>query len=202
MKRAFLAAALVALLAAPAAFGAKRTDIPLAPGKAPTPHVPNASETYAVTVPPLPAAQAADFDADDSTFNRPLENCSALSGVGTAVRYDLVTIQNTGAASELVQVQTSDVGAPAACATLDTFVVLYRTGPFNPASPLTNCARANDDAGPGACSLLEVQVPAGQTYILVMTTFDVPPAPDAVGPYQINFNTGTTPVALQEFTVR
>ena len=44
------------------------------------------------------------FDAQDSTFNRPT-TCGALSGVGTAVAFDTITLTNSGANTATVNVR-------------------------------------------------------------------------------------------------
>jgi hypothetical protein len=140
--------------------------------------------SYAGGVAPSPTAGA--LDADDSTYNRVLTGCSGLSGVGTAVSYDTVTITNLSLGTASITAETSDVGAPGVCASIDTFLTTY-TPSFNPASPLTNCLAADDDSGPGLCSRLTFTVPRGGTATLVVTSF----SNGATFPYQVNF-TGTT----------
>jgi Secretion system C-terminal sorting domain len=73
----------------------------------------------------------------DPTFNRPNEGIppTSLSGVGTGVYYDLIPIliSTTG----LMDISTNS--------TWDNFLILYGTGGFSPASPLSNALVANDD---------------------------------------------------------
>lgn len=139
------------------------------------------------------------FDAGDSTFNRPV-SCASLSGVGTAVPYDTITLTNSGAGAATVNVRLGQQGDPStACgAVIDPFLVIYN-GTFNPASPLTNCLLVNDDTSGAAdrCpSLSGVSVPSGETRVIVLTTFDN----GAAFPYEVTF-AGTTPVTLQSFDV-
>ena len=146
-----------------------------------------------------PANVPGSFDAQDSTFNRPL-TCSALSGVGTAVSYDTITLNNSGASTATVNVRLGQSGDPAAaCGTvIDPYMVLY-DGSFNPASPLTNCLLVNDDTNGAAdrCpSMTGVSIPSGQTRVFVLTTFD---NGDFFN-YEVTF-AGTTPVELQSFDV-
>ncbi|MEO8197102.1 MAG: hypothetical protein ABI689_10295 [Thermoanaerobaculia bacterium] len=139
---------------------------------------------------PVPGA----LDADDSTYNRVLTGCGGLSGVGTAVSWDTVTITNNSPGTASFVVFTSDVGS-ATCATIDTFLTAYTTT-FNPAAPLTNCAAADDDLGVGNCSQIAFSIPVGETRVVVVTSF----GNGALFPYQVNF-TGTTPVELLHFSV-
>jgi hypothetical protein len=139
------------------------------------------------------------FDAQDSTFNRPT-SCSSLSGVGTAVPFDTITLTNSGANTATVNVRLGQAGDPAvACGTvIDPFMILYN-GSFNPASALTNCLLVNDDTNGGTdrCpSLTGVSVPSGQTRVIVLTTFDNAD----FFPYEVTF-AGTTPVTLQSYEV-
>ncbi len=162
-----------------------------------TPTVPNASENYPLSYPggAAPAAIAGALDNDDSTHNRVLTGCGGLSGVGTAVFYDTISITNTGAGTATFIAETSDQGAPGVCASMDTFLTAYRPT-FNPASPATNCVAADDDAGPLACSRMTFTVPAGGTAVIVVSSF----SNAATFPYQVNF-TGTTPVELMKIKV-
>ncbi len=146
-----------------------------------------------------PANVVGSFDAQDSTFNRPV-NCGALSGVGTATPFDTITLTNTGAGTATVNVRLGQQGNPsAACGTvIDPFMVIY-DGSFNSASPLTNCLLVNDDTNGSTdrCpSLNGVSVPSGQTRVIVLTAFDN----GAAFPYEVTF-AGTTPVSLQSFKV-
>lgn len=149
----------------------------------------------------VPATFTGALDLDDSTFNRPV-TCGSLSGVGTAVAYDTITITNaTGAVADFV-VYASQVGG-AACpdpAGPDTFMVLYDTT-FDPASPLTGCLAVNDDRNGSSdrCSGLAFSIPVGAVRVVVVTAFDNASLPTGLFNYQVNF-TGTTPVELQGFT--
>ncbi len=52
----------------------------------------------------------------------------------------------------------------------DTYMAIYQTA-FNPASPATNFLRADDDAGVGALSQFTQNLVAGNTYIIVVSTY-------------------------------
>lgn len=94
------------------------------------------------------------------TFNRPIEDLSTTSAVGTAVAYDLVGFT----------VSTSGSYAIAGVGTFDTFAGLYQTS-FNPAAPLTNALIANDDLTGFNSSGYEFNLVAGTQYFALMTGF-------------------------------
>ncbi len=155
-----------------------------------------ASEVYPVDYPggPPPAPVLGELDADDGTYNR-VVSCGTLSGVGTAVYYDLVEFTNSGAVAADVVAFTSTQGNPSTCP-FDTFLTVYSA--FNPADPLSGCLEYDDDGGVGGgCSEVSFQVPAGEMYTIVVTSF----ANGTTGAYQVNFD-GTVPVELQSFEIR
>ena len=166
------------------------------------PPAPDASEDYSLNYlggePPLFTAA---LDADDSTYNRAV-SCSALSGVGTAVAYDTLTITNGSAGTANVIVFSSLVGGGACPGAPDTFFTLYDTT-FNPAAPLTNCLAVNDDISGAAdrCSSLTFAIPVGQTRVVVLGAFDNASLPAGLFSYQVNF-TGTTPVELLNLSIQ
>ncbi|HOX72500.1 MAG: hypothetical protein WAS23_15695 [Dokdonella sp.] len=146
-----------------------------------------------------PANVVGTFDAGDSTFNRPL-TCSTLSGTGTAVRFDTITLTNSGANPATVNIRLGQAGSPAAACVdpFDPYLVEYN-GSFNPASPLVNCLQVNDDTAAAAdrCpSFTGISVPSGATRVYVLTTFGNGVALN----YEVTF-AGTTPVSLQSFDV-
>jgi hypothetical protein len=53
----------------------------------------------------------------------------------------------------------------------DSYMAIYQTA-FNPAAPATNFLRADDDAGAGALSLFTQNLTAGNTYIIVVSTYN------------------------------
>lgn len=113
------------------------------------------------------AAQAgivsfAGTTAGGPTYNRPLDDLSGLSAVGTAVRYGAtrVNVSVTGDYTFLT------------AARFDNFATLY--GPtFNPVAPLTNALIANDDlvAPPFNSSGFAYSLTAGTDYFFVNTGF-------------------------------
>jgi hypothetical protein len=131
----------------------------------------------------VPAPILGALDADDFTYNRQTGDCSGLSGVGTAVFYDTVSITNNSGGPINFVVFTSDQGNPGACTAGDTFVTAY-TPSFNPADPVTNCVTSNDDGGTGLCSQITYSVPQGDTSVIVVTSFSNGSTFD----YQVNFD--------------
>ncbi len=188
-------------LAASGIAQAADTKIDVASANAAVPAVIRASTDTPISYPggTPPSNIVGSFDAQDSTFNRPV-SCASLSGVGTATPFDTITLTNTGASAATVNVRLGQSGDPStACGTIiDPFMALY-DGSFNPASPLTNCLLVNDDTNGviDRCpSLTGVSIPSGQTRVIVLTAFDN----GATFPYEVTF-AGTTPVSLQSFDV-
>jgi hypothetical protein len=103
--------------------------------------------------------------AGGPTFNRPLSGTppTSLSGVGTAVSYDVFgfTVGTSGTYS-----LTTDTG-------FDSFLVLYM-GAFDPSSPLANAIGANDDSAQAAVgdAFLSLGLTAGTSYYAVVTAFE------------------------------
>jgi hypothetical protein len=99
------------------------------------------------------------------TWNRPLEDLSALSGVGTNVPYDVFAF--TADTTTTVNIRSAPT-APE----YDNFLFLYQ-GSFNPATPLLNAVIANDDVnGMGVDAAFTAQLTAGTLYLVVTTGFD------------------------------
>ena len=97
------------------------------------------------------------------TFQRPVEDLSALSTIGTAAHYDLYSF--SAAASGLYTFTTTG--------NFDTFALLY-DAPFVPTAALGNALIANDDlqAAPFNVSGFQFALVAGQNYAYVVTGFD------------------------------
>ncbi len=99
------------------------------------------------------------------TFNRPLEDLSGLSLVGTAVAYDAFQF-SVSVAGDYTFVTTGF--APAG---YDTFALLY-TAPFMAGAPLTNALAASDDLfGVGLASGFAYALAANTSYVYVTTGF-------------------------------
>ena len=95
-------------------------------------------------------------------FNRPLEDLSALSAVGTAVPYDVRTFSVDVTGTYYTFLTTAE---------FDSFAILYGTT-FDPNAPLSNALRANDDLLPGfTTSGFDFTLTAGATYLFVNTGF-------------------------------
>jgi len=100
------------------------------------------------------------------TFNRPVEDLSALSGVGTNVAYESFSFSVDTAGSYSFR----SFALPLAN-TWDNFLILY-TGAFNPASALTNATIANDDFNSNiGRSGFDLSLSTGVAYTLVTTSF-------------------------------
>lgn len=140
------------------------------------------------------------LDADDSTYNR-VVSCGTLSGVGTAVPVDTITItNNSGGTANLVVFSSLIGGAPCLDAN-DTFFTLYN-GTFTPGTPLVGCLAVNDDisGATNRCSTLSFSIPVGETRVVAVAGFNNAATANGLFPYQINF-TGTTPVELLHFSI-
>lgn len=143
----------------------------------------------------VPGPVVGALDADDSTYNRLVSDCGAPSGVGTDVYYDTITITNQLAVQADFVVETSGVGTPGTCGSVDTFLTAY--GPtFDPANPDQNCIDSDDDGGDSTCSLINFSIAAGETAVVVVTSF----GNGVTGDYQVNFD-GTVPVELMSISV-
>lgn len=124
----------------------------------------------------------------DPTFNRPNEGKppTTLSLVGTAVYYDLVPIliSSTG----LMDISTNS--------SWDNFLILYSTGGFSPASPLTNALVANDDLVSSSAGFTYNFTSTG-IYYLVICSFKN----GVTGTHSITITPTTIlPIKLKSFT--
>lgn len=96
------------------------------------------------------------------TFNRANADCSSLSNHATAVHYDTFTF---------VAPQTSDYDFfYSSTAIFDPFMLVYE-GSFDPNNPLTNCYAGNDDYDTLVPAIFGLPLTAGQTYVVVTTTW-------------------------------
>lgn len=148
---------------------------------------------------------AVTLGADSSTFNRPM-TCSSLSTTGGAVPFEAVAVRNTGKNTATLNLRLGIAGDPhAACVgSVDTMMAVY-DGLFAAASPLTNCMMTNDDTNGAAdrCSTLRnVEVPAGETRVIVLTVFGSRYAVSLkdLSNLELSF-AGSYPVTLQSFTI-
>lgn len=96
----------------------------------------------------------------DPSFNRPIEDLSSLSSVGTATRYDVVEF-TVGTAGEYTFATT---------AMFDSFVVLYAPS-FSAAAPLANALMANDDLLGQTTSGFTANLSTGTVYRYLTTGF-------------------------------
>ena len=95
------------------------------------------------------------------TFNRPLEDLSALSMIGTAVRYDAYSFR-VGTSGEYSFLTTAQ---------FDTFAFLYAPS-LNAAAPLANSLIGNDDRVGLTTSGFAYGLTAGVDYTLITTAFE------------------------------
>jgi hypothetical protein len=96
-----------------------------------------------------------------ASYNRLVEDLSAPSGLGTAVKYSLFTF-TVSAPGDYTFVTTT--------VTYDPFVFLYSPS-FAPASPLTNALIGNDDLLGFTTSGFSWTLAAGTSYTFVNTGF-------------------------------
>jgi PEP-CTERM motif len=122
-----------------------------------------------LTVSAISGAYAATigFSGDTTggpTYNRPVAGNppTALSGVGTAVHYQVLGF--TVSTNETYSVETTSASFG------DTFITLY-SGSFDSNNPLTNALVADDDGGTGSLSLFSRSLAAATQYYLVVTSF-------------------------------
>lgn len=96
------------------------------------------------------------------TYHRALQGFSGLSGVGTAVHYEVFqfTVSTTGSYSW----QNTATG-------WDNFTFIYANS-FNPAAALTNGLYSNDDNPSVGLSGFSTTLTAGNTYFYVVAGFD------------------------------
>lgn len=118
------------------------------------------------------------------TFNRAVDDFSALSLVGTDVHYSAYTFTVSVSGDYIFNTT----------AAFDSFVFLYENS-FNPTDATSNGVIANDDLIFGSsfhASGFEVELTAGTTYTYVVTGFDLPDA----GAYSTTIGgpVATTPV--------
>ncbi|MDQ2778217.1 MAG: PEP-CTERM sorting domain-containing protein [Pseudomonadota bacterium] len=124
-----------------------------------------AASLLAITT--LPAAASSLSTSGDTTgaptFQRPVEDLSALSLIGTAAHY---------AAYAFTAVSSGVYGFSTA-GSFDTFVVLY-DGTFQPTDGLMNALIANDDLTDASFSVsgFDFALVAGDAYTYVVTGFD------------------------------
>ncbi len=191
-----LAAVVVAAMAAPA-FAQKDT---VRVGAAAAPTIRVSEDTVINYTGVVPATFTGALDADDSTYNRAV-SCASLSGVGTAVPFDTVTITNSSPGTANVMIQSELVGGGACTDSNDTFFTLYN-GTFNPAAALTNCLAVNDDisGATNRCSRLTFSIPVGETRVVTVAGFNNAASANGLFSYQISF-AGTTPVELIDFEI-
>lgn len=117
----------------------------------------------------------ADFNgvlsSSDPTFNRPA-TLSSLSGSNTRYKSHTFTVYQAGSVS--LSLADAD-GATTSPSTIDSFIFLYGTGGFNPASPLTNLLALNDDiSGSNFKSKITTSLAVG-TYTIVMSSYSTTP---------------------------
>lgn len=105
-----------------------------------------------------------DTTVGEPVWNRPLSS-NSLSGVGTAVAYDVthIRVDQDGAYSFL-----SNALAPV---NWDNYLFIYANS-FSSASPLSNLLALNDDLGYIGLSGFSLNLLAGIDYFLVVSGFD------------------------------
>lgn len=97
------------------------------------------------------------------TYNRVLSGSppTGLSGVGTAVHYQVVPVYTDFTGSVNFEITSGG---------FDTFMSLY-SGSFNSGNALADIVIADDDAGAGSLSLFAASLTGGAQYYVVVTGF-------------------------------
>lgn len=127
-----------------------------------------AALSHAALAAPVPFSGS--LSAGDPVYNRTLAGNPpfSLSGVGTAVSYDVYPFHVTANGSYVMET----LGAAFTTGSSDdTFITLYQNS-FTAATALVNVLQADDDSGPGALSTITRSLSAGINYFLVVTSFD------------------------------
>lgn len=102
--------------------------------------------------------------AGGPTFNRPVENGSILSTIGTNVPYNVLQFRVSLAGTYNFLSIPTTTG-------YDNFLILYANN-FNPLAPLTNFVIADDDTGGiSVSSAFNTPLTAGTNYFLVTTGY-------------------------------
>jgi hypothetical protein len=97
------------------------------------------------------------------TFNRPVAGRppNFLSGVGTAVNYDVTEFRVSVSGNYTFNLSTL----------YDNYLGVHQTA-FNPATPLVNALAYDDDSGPGVNALIaDLPLLAGVSYFAVASSF-------------------------------
>lgn len=146
----------------------------------------------------------------DPVFNRP-SSATALSGVGTAVAYDTYTfVADVAPYSISVDATAGGLGSATG---LDSYAFVYST--FNPATPLAGLLAGDDDwpdpdgAGPissfdgslipssgsfgSATTSTVLTLTPGNTYTVVVGSFDNATVATGVGPYTLTITGAVVP---------
>ncbi len=108
----------------------------------------------------------------DPTFNRPA-TLSTLSGTNTRYKSHTFTVYQAG--SVTLSLADAD-GATTSPSSIDSFIFLYGSGGFNPASPLTNLSALNDDISTGNFKSKIVTNLAVGNYTVVLSTYATTPS--------------------------
>jgi len=111
-----------------------------------------------------------ELTAQDGTYNRQAGDCGGLSGVGTNVFYDTVTLTNKLGELLPFDAFTSNPGDLGSCTFGDSFISVYSPS-FDPADPVSNCVTSNDDGGVGVCSAVSFVLAAEKTATIVVGSF-------------------------------
>lgn len=130
-----------------------------------------------------------DLSFEDATYNRQAGDCGGLSGIGTAVSYETLSLSNGHSETMAFVVETSDPGDFEACS-IDTHLSAYVPS-FDPNNPLANCFTSNDDGGPGVCSRMTFDLAPEQSVTIVVASF----GNGATFPYQVR---ATVPIVFTD----
>jgi hypothetical protein len=106
------------------------------------------------------------LDATDPTWTRPLASCA--EGFGAGRFYDAHLIRNNTGSPQTLTVTATWAG--------DGFLHAFTRFGFSPVSPTSGCLDGSDDfGGTGGSQLVDLNIAAGETLVLVASTFGTTP---------------------------
>lgn len=129
----------------------------------------------------------------DSRIDRVSETCTGSGPADHA--WDGFRVVNNASSARALTITASWSGG-------DGFLLVYKSNGFDPASPLSGCVKGDDDFGTGGSQVVGVSIAAGETLVVVASTFA---ANGTVAAYDIEVATEAapgTPIAARGLTMQ